>query len=174
MLSLAVVKQNLRVTHSAQDQLINGLILSAQAHLERKTGWYLGEPAVQTYVFEGAGSSKTWLVQPPLAHSESTPIAITEALYGGTPAALETSAYRIIGRRLDRLAGGVWGRSYEYVVTHHAGYELEEAPDDLLQGARMLVAHWFKNPEAAVVGSISSEVSLGLKDLIGPYERLPI
>lgn len=174
MLSLEAMKANLRVKHDAQDALLVRLAESARAHLERKTGWYLGEPAARTSFLFGNGSPTLWLPQPPIPHSEATPIAITEAVYGGTATALESSAYRIIGHRLDRFQSRVWALGYEYALTHHAGYGLDSGPDDLLQAAHMLVAHWFRNPEAVVNGSISSEVALGVSELIAPYVSLPI
>jgi hypothetical protein len=37
------------------------------------------------------------------------------------------------------------------------------------QAVLMLVAHWYENREAIVVGTISSEVSLGVNQLLSPY-----
>jgi uncharacterized phiE125 gp8 family phage protein len=44
-----------------------------------------------------------------------------------------------------------------------------DIPDGMRQAVLMLVAHWYENREAIVVGTISSEVSLGVNQLLSPY-----
>lgn len=65
-----------------------------------------------------------------------------------------------------------------YAITLDAGYDNEDAddalhvPDQLMQALLLLVAHWFENHEAAVMGGGAVELPFGVRDLCMQF-RLP-
>ncbi|MEM7301914.1 MAG: head-tail connector protein [Pseudomonadota bacterium] len=53
-----------------------------------------------------------------------------------------------------------------------AGYgDASAVPAPLVTAIKMLVAHWYENREAVVVGSASTEVPMTVAALIAPYRR---
>lgn len=56
-------------------------------------------------------------------------------------------------------------------VERYIGTTLDEAgdPPELDQAMLLLVAHWFQNREAAVVGTISGDLAMAVKELAGPF-----
>lgn len=53
------------------------------------------------------------------------------------------------------------------LITYMAGEA--DIPDGMRQAVLMLIAHWYENREAGVVGTITSEISFGLNQLLSPY-----
>ena len=43
--------------------------------------------------------------------------------------------------------------------------------DDISTAMLLLIGHWYANPESVVVGSISTELPMGVKALIEPYRH---
>lgn len=60
--------------------------------------------------------------------------------------------------------------SLPITVTFTAGYgSPDDVPDALKQAIRLLVAHWFENREAVVVGTITATLPMGVKSLIANH-----
>lgn len=55
-------------------------------------------------------------------------------------------------------------------VERYIGMTLAEADDapELDQAMLLLVGHWYQNREAAVVGTISGDLAMAVKELAGP------
>ena len=70
----------------------------------------------------------------------------------------------ITGLPIDRL--DVW-------VRLTAGWAMPaNVPANLKQAIRMLVAHWYENREAALAGTVSSQVQFGVDMLLAPLRRI--
>lgn len=102
--------------------------------------------------------------------------------YDGTAwATVDTSRYMLNGRMLYLDWGQPMYRSPRWPVqiraTYSAGYEpletdpdvWEGVPEDVKQAVRMLVMHWYRNPQAVVVGTTSAEVELGVRAIMRKY-----
>jgi hypothetical protein len=56
-------------------------------------------------------------------------------------------------------------------VERYTGLTLteEDTPPELDQTMLLLVGHWYQNREAAVVGTISGDLAMAVKELAGPF-----
>jgi len=64
---------------------------------------------------------------------------------------------------------GVSGDRSDVWLLADAGWDTAElVPDNLKQAIRMLVAHWSEHPEAVVMGTIATEVPMGVNVLLQP------
>lgn len=165
MLPLGEVKDELRIEHDEDDALVARLIAAAQAHLEKRTSLYLGEPRGRTEYRYGTGRRVMWLDGTPV-QEESGPAVTVEDV--------DTADFRVVGRRLERLDRQVWSAWTEYAVSYTDGYSSGAAPANLRQAAMMLVSHWYENPSAAIVGTVSAEVAQGVETLLEPFRRMPV
>lgn len=66
-------------------------------------------------------------------------------------------------------------------ATYQAGYTVDgvdanvwAAPDDVKQAVRLLVGSWFENRENTIVGTISTELEVGVKMLLSPRIRVTV
>jgi hypothetical protein len=78
-----------------------------------------------------------------------------------------------VGRMLYPRGGRCYTSPVFVRATYDAGYEVDQAdadvwaaPELIRQAVRMLVAHWYLNRETVVVGTISSEVQMGVRDIL--------
>lgn len=65
-------------------------------------------------------------------------------------------------------------------VEYWAGYPGQGSPADasgvpkaIVRAMKMLVGHWFENREAMVIGTITDEIALGMRDALQPYRNYP-
>lgn len=66
------------------------------------------------------------------------------------------------------------------VVEYTAGYvgagspmDASGVPKGIVRALKLTVAHWFENREAILVGTVSKELEMGVKDAIQPYRNYP-
>lgn len=61
-------------------------------------------------------------------------------------------------------------------VTYWAGSTATAggAPMEAQQAILMIVGHWFRNPEAVLVGSISKEIEFSVRHVLGPKRLIPV
>ena len=165
MITLADAKLNIRVDSGVtfEDDLIQRLVDSATAYLERRTGWHLGRVETLTAHVCGQGTRTLWLPQPPFDGSVSV-----EDSSGDPVEDVEVRGSRLI--RTD----GVWRYGEEYTVIYDAGFEPGEGPADLMQATRLLVAGWYEHREAWVAGTIVSDHKQSVDQILGHYERVRV
>lgn len=75
--------------------------------------------------------------------------------------------------------GESWPATLTYPIAVRVQYwagvgSAESVDEEVKQAIEMLVCHWFRNREAVLTGSISKEVEIGLKDLLGPRRIVPV
>lgn len=165
-ITLAQAKANLRVSDSAEDDLISGLIVAAREHVEGETGLVL----TRRQVVETRRMFGPWidLYSWPIASIDS--IAYLDGAFALQP--LDASLWiagtamrpvRIVSR------GNLWptiaSAPVAVTVTMTAGYATpDEVPMRLKQAMHLLVVHWFGNRSAVEAGvrAAALEIPLGV------------
>ena len=162
-ITLAEAKLHCRVDINDDDALIAQLINAAVNHVEQITGWVTTPQSSQKLVKKIPETIRLpfWPVN-----------AITAIeIIGATTQNVATSFDTDITERpakvipLSKSFGLEAGETLR--ITYTAG-ELD-IPDAMRQAVLILVAHWYENREAVVVGTITSEIGLGLNHLLSPY-----
>lgn len=96
-------------------------------------------------------------------------------------AADQWEAYRTdLGGFVQPVAGASWPDTSDRVetvrVTYDAGFgvKVSDVPQAIRHAAKMLVAHYFENREATIVGIQAQELPLGVQYLLQPWFRIPV
>ncbi len=172
--TLAEAKLWLRIDKSDEDSLVLELVKSARREVERFCGrqlinstriWRLDHfpssgvirldrPPLSsvssiTYV-DTAGATQTWATDQYDVDTDSEPGRITLAYNQSLPSDVRGGAANIV--------------TITYVVGY--GAAAENVPESLKVAMKVLLAHWYENREATVVGTISTEIKLGLDRLL--------
>ena len=169
VLSLDEAKVHLRVTHSDHDALITDLIATAQAYIEGPRGvgqaladstWRLSLDAwPSTTPASGAWPGANSAGQAPVALRLGPVTAITSITYvdpAGVGQTLDPSQYLAdLDTRPARIApayGASWPQPRDQIgaikITFKAGPT--SPPADLVNAMRLLVGHWYDNPNATL------------------------
>ena len=173
--SLAEAKAWLREDMSENDALINGLIAAAADLVERQTGEVVSGRRVVTASYRVFGL-QIILPRWPLVAVQSVQYDAID----GTEATISSGAWRVreaAGRPSIIPAAGEEWPALEPTrgtvrVAVMVGYETRaDVPEALRQAVLRLVANWYNNREAVVVGTISSELPLGVSALLRPFKR---
>lgn len=161
ILSVAEVKQHLRVDFDDDDAKIEALIAAAEAHFDGRGG-ILGRALVnQVWRLETvcwpAGS--TILPMPDVSAATISYFDASNALQ-----TLDASAYRIVERSLGSSlewdgsfsAPGLYPRDDAVRIDMTCGYgpAASNVPRDILHAAKMLIAAWYANPEATASSGV--------------------
>ncbi|HEU0045084.1 head-tail connector protein [Sphingomonas sp.] len=167
VLPLALVKQQVRVTSSDDDVLLEQLRLTALSQIERVCGRSLQRRA-WTVTFDRFADTARLPIGPV---SSVTGVSYLDA--AGAAQAVLSADWRLSGDVLR--AASVWPFARgEVTVTVTAGWldAKAEAPE-LVTAALMLVAHWYQNREAVVTGTIATALPLAVDALISTH-RAPV
>jgi uncharacterized phiE125 gp8 family phage protein len=161
-ITLAEAKLFCRVEHFDDDALIDQLILSATKHVERVTGWALNPQTQQ----------KSHKRVSEIIRLPHWPVnAVTDIERVGTTTVSVASNFDVdLTERPARVTpiDGMTLASGEVIrISYTVGSN--DPPDDLRQAVLMLVAHWYENREAAVSGSTTSEVDMGVTRLCAGF-----
>lgn len=173
----AQAKAHLRVEHSADDDLIDALVMAARQRLEEETG--------------RAWITQTWqltLLNPPAGRAIRLPrpplISVTSVTYrdaDGDTQTLAGSDYQVVTQVSPGL---VWlsvnsgwpsgpndGTLGLWTVTYTAGWGATAAtvPGPLVQALLLLVGHLYENREAVVVGSNAIKLPMAVDWLVMPF-----
>lgn len=159
-ITLAEAKAHLRVTHSAEDTLIESLIKEARNYCENETGRAL---IAQTW-------EKTYDNFPDAIELSKLPVAsITTLKYTDENAAeqtLSSTSYVLDNASDDRSAwvvpadGYAWPDTYTGIngvrVRFVAGYaDADSVPESLKRWMLLQIGNWYNNREAVTVGQMS-------------------
>jgi uncharacterized phiE125 gp8 family phage protein len=177
LISLNEAKAHLRVDHDDDDALIAGFVAAATDWMDGYSGVLGRALLTQTWSQEFDGFSCLRLALNPV---QSVSIAYVDAAGAVTP--LAGSAYVLredaLSPYLEPVFGGVWPSVWAQAdavrVTYVCGYTSPGlVPEAIRQAAKLLLAHWHENREAADAGGANSmgEVPLGVKALIAPFKR---
>lgn len=184
LLDFDLVKQQVNVDFDDDDDYIASLVAGAQRYLDGAGGVLARALMTQAWAYDlddfprrrcrGRGDLAIEIPLPPLQSIESVTYWDTT----GVQQTLEPSSYldHVGGFGLIEPAPGTaWPQTQRRrraaTISFTAGFgdDVSDVPDNYVQAARMLVAHWYKNREA-VVGvdgrDSSNSVPLGFPDLI--------
>lgn len=171
LLTLPEVRAHLRVDHTEEDPLIEGLIAAAVSHLD---GWQgvLGRCILtQTWASRFSALRDQRL---PFPDVQSAVVSYLDS--NGAAQTVDPTNYRvrtISGAGLLTFADSfqapavLSGRDDAVTVT--AVYGRDDLPAPLRVAALMLIGHWYQHREAVVTGTITAEVPLAVGALIAPY-----
>jgi uncharacterized phiE125 gp8 family phage protein len=176
LLSVPEVKAHLRIDSSHEDAMLEGLIAAAQAWLD---GWQgvLGRCILtQTWASRCAD-----LVDQRLPFPDVVSAVVTYLDTAGATQTVAPLSYRLrteSGQGQLIFADGysapqvMAGRDDAVTIT--AVYGRADVPPAIRTAALMLVAHWHRNSEAVVTGTITATVPIGVDALIAPWRVVAV
>lgn len=176
-LTVAEAKAHLNVTHAEDDGLISDYIDAATALLETRTNRCFVE---QTRKCEMNGFDDRRYVRDRVIHVPRSPLnTVSSIVYlSGTNVSttLPSSDYIVSSHdrpgRISEAYNATWPDTYgvenDVTITYLTGSSTTTTgvPANVRQAIRMLVAHWYRNREAVLVGTVSAELVLGLNALL--------
>lgn len=177
-ISLTEAKAHLDVSYTEKDTLITALIAAATAHLDGWTG-ILGRCLV-TQTWRQDFDRFNRCLRLPLYPVTS----ITSVKYDDTEDAEQTitnTNYDLLDDDLGAFVRFKDAYSFPSIhddrpavrVTYVAGYASAAAvPDAIKQAMLLLIRHWFDNPSAVIVGTISSPAPMAVDALLAPWRRI--
>lgn len=190
LLSLETVKAQATIEHEEDDALLQGYIDAAIEHVEDRTRrtLTLSRYLMSLPCLEGVLT----LRQPPIREvSDITYLddkgdrqTVDRASFnastsdecarirpkGSWPTGTDIEVHVIAGYG-SRTIGSGPGYPAPYPVVFHSSTEKLAAPSTMILAAQMLVAHWYANREAVVVGTISGSVPHGVDALLFRHLR---
>lgn len=174
IVSLADMKEHLRVTFDDEDTLIGLLRDAAVDFVERYCGVRLGECTGLEWRAESLPSRVDLGVWPVTG---ITSIAFLDS--DGDAASGTASDWRIVRRDQIALKPGKSlpsGVAAGVVITFDAGFTDAQRPAALVHAVKLFCAHLYINREATSSGAgvISGEVPLGFRHLCGAYRMVVI
>ncbi len=175
-ITLAEARAHLRVDDTTENDYITALITVAREHVESLTDRQL---ITATYALrlDDFPRRSCDIIRPPRPRL----IAVSSITYVDTAGDTQTLAaadYQVDAVsepcRILPAYGLTWPSTRSQLnavtITYTAGYGAAAVvPKAIKQAILMLVAHWFENREPVVVGTITSEVPMTVKALLGPY-----
>ena len=171
--SLSEMKAHLRVDHGHEDGRILQLIEAAREMVEADAEVSLC-PQTLTIYMDCFPCWEIPLRRPPV--NSITSISYVDS--DGTTQTLASTEYRFdpYGKpaRLTPAYGEVWPVTRDVTnavtIVAAAGHSSVSAVPALAkQAIKLLVAHWYENPEAILVGSISKELELSYRAIISRF-----
>ncbi|GAB0151110.1 head-tail connector protein [Marinobacterium sp. BA1] len=177
MITLEDAKAHLRVQHTAEDALITALIDSAYRHAETRTG-RIFDTAARTLILDGFGSTAGAIELPwtPVQSIDSVEYVDPD----GVTQTLQTPPLRLETRALYPLLMPQWDTDWPATidepesVTITATVGMTETPADVRAGLLLLIGHLYENRESVVIGTISSELPMGVSMLLDPYRIMRV
>ena len=178
---LAMLKQHLRVQHSAEDDLIGAYADAAEYQLDGAGGHLQRALITQTWRDAWTDVSDIGILRyAPVVSVESVKILLAD----GSEHTVDPADYYVIsepkGHRLHVPRDVMTGLDAslrpdrircEYVAGY--GATADKVPTPLLQAHRLLVAHYYENREAVqhVQAGSFQELPMGVRALLGPFRR---
>lgn len=178
-ISVAEAKLQLRVDHSDDDALIGGLIDSATVYLDGWTG-ILGRCLV-TQTWSQTYDDFCREMRLPLPAATVTSIISTNAA-GVAQSPISDTNYQLLHNALGSFVrfkdaysfAGDLAEAGAVAITFTAGYGVAAAvPAPIKQAMMLLIANWYQNREAVIVGGYD-ELPFGVKALLSPYRRIGV
>jgi uncharacterized phiE125 gp8 family phage protein len=177
--SLQDAKDQLRVSTSAEDDLIGSFIAAATSHLDGWTGT-LGRCLVtQTWQQAWPGFPDQDVLRLPFPSVSS--VEITYRDEAGVLRTLASSAWHLVedalGGAVMLADGQVWPatatRPDAVLASMVCGYgAADDVPSAIKQAIRMLIGHFYEQREAMVTGVTATPVGFAVDALTAPFRRV--
>jgi uncharacterized phiE125 gp8 family phage protein len=175
--SLAEAKAHLRVDGSAEDALIQSLIVTSRLHIEAALGLALITQSWSYFLDRWPKAGRIVLPLRPVAALSHIRIWSEE----GTSASLDPAAFLLDGQGMPpRLVArsDVTGASamrpangIEIGFTAGFGPSADDVPATIRHALVLLVAHWYEHREPVEIGVGVNAVPAMVSDLLAPYRR---
>lgn len=158
-----------------EDGLFESLIKSAYQHAETRTG-RIFHTDTRTLVLDGFGSASGAIELP------WTPVQSVDSVeyvdLDGATQTLNSPPLRLDTRQLYPLLMPQWGTEWpatiaepeSVTITATVGYADAELPGDVRAALLLIIGHLYANRESVVMGTISSELPMGVSMLLDPYK----
>ena len=176
-ISLAEAKAHLRVDGSAEDPLIQSLIVTSRLHIEAALGLALITQSWSYYLDRWPKAGRLVLPLRPVAAVSH--VRLWSDM--GLSETLAPSLFLLDGHgmppRLVALSGTpplAPGRSVngiEVAFTAGFGAAPSDVPATIRHALLLLVAHWYENREPVEIGAGVNAVPAMVSDLLAPYRR---
>ncbi|MFM9270945.1 head-tail connector protein [Halomonas elongata] len=180
MITLAEAKLHLRLitsldeadSYTAEDGLIEALINAAYRHAEVRTRQVFQQGA-RTLVLDGfpAGEQPIALPWTPVESVDSVDYIDPS----GTSQSLDANALRLDTRPLYPTLAPQWGSEWPATIDEPESVTLTATvgpgatPPDVRAALLLLIGHLYENREAVVLGTIATDVPLGVEMLLAPH-----
>lgn len=161
--SLAEAKAHLRVDHSDDDDLIEGLVAAAVSHFDGRTGILGRALEAQTWemVLDAFPASIVLPLEPVVSVT-----SVTFADADGADQVIAVEGYTLRGATISPVAG--WPVTTGSIrIRWVAG---TGCPPAMRHAIKLLVGHWYVHREAA--GEAREELPLGIRALVAPWRRV--
>ena len=173
--TISDIKADLRVQDTAEDDLLNSLIAAATDFLDVPNG-AIGKALVkQAWTLSVRRAGCYGRIDLPV-----TPVLEISGIdYYDTDngsQTLDAADFYLVGAEdwayIEPRPGVVWPGVYDRAdainVTFNAGFgeNYADVPETIRQAIRMLVAHWYENRTAVVVGVSTAELPMAVQALI--------
>jgi len=176
-LTLADAKLHLNVSSTADDALITSHIKAATRMLEDKTQRCF---VTQTRTMKMIGFDDRRYVSGRLIRPVRSPLksvsSISYVATDGTTTTLPSTDYvastgdqpGAIGEAYNATWPATRSQLNSATITYVAGHSTVSSgvPEHIKQAVRMVVAHWYRNREAVLQGTISKEIEFGIDALL--------
>lgn len=177
-LTLAEARQHLRnEDQSYDDAYINLLIKAARVRAENDTGLSFQTQTFDLFLDAFPLEDPRGIVVPGSPVQSVTSITYTDT--DGAEQTLDASKYRVDSKstpaRITPAYSETWPATRQetnaITVRIVAGFGIASTtiPEDLTTAIRLLLAHWYENREAVIIGTITATVPLGYDYLIAPH-----
>ncbi|MBB3142822.1 head-tail connector protein [Halomonas organivorans] len=180
MITLAEAKLHLRLitspdeaeSYTAEDGLIQALIDAAYRHAEERTRQVF-QQVERTLALDGfpAGDGAIALPWTPVASVDSVDY-IDPA---GTNQSLDANALRLDARPLYPTLAPQWGSEWPSTIDEPESVTLtattgpDTTPPDVRAALLLLIGHFYENREAVAIGTIATDIPLGVEMLLAPH-----
>lgn len=178
--TVAEIKANSRIDHSADDTMLAILLQAAVDHFDGWTGT-LGRCIVtQGWRLDLGGWPSCRTIGLPFP--DVTAVAVTYYDADNVEQTVSSSLYELLEDARGSFIRFRDGFTYPAVysdrsdgvrVAFTAGFGNAAAvPAAIKQAIMLLAAHWYENREATIEGTTSIEIPFGVRALTRPYERV--
>lgn len=171
-------KAHLRVDGSAEDALINSLILTSRLHIEAALGLALITQGWTLVIDQWPKQVSVALPIRPVQTIDAVRVLDAD----GAPTDIPPSHYVLDGKGLpprlvrtspiwpasERAAAGI-----EIDFTAGFGALAADVPAPIRQALLMLIAHWYEHRDPIEIGSVEANIPASVSELLKPY-RVPL
>ena len=159
MITVEEAKAHCRIEHDAEDGLVSSLIAAAFRQIENRTG----------QAFEKADGAEMVLDELPSGTGgielKWTPVRAEQTLSAGDLSLDGRGVYPVLYPAAEWPASKSQRASVK--VTADIGHA--ELPADVRAAALLIVGHLYENREAVVIGTIATDLPMGVELLLAPY-----
>ena len=171
MITVEEAKAHCRIEHDAEDGLVSSLIAAAFRQIENRTGQAFEKVDGAEMVLDALPSGTGGI------ELKWTPVrAVSQVVYLDPLGAEQTLAagdLSLDGRGVYPVLypAGEWpaSKSQRASVKVTADIGHAELPADVRAAALLIVGHLYENREAVVIGTIATDLPMGVELLLAPY-----